>query len=68
MIWVILSMNILSGDFTIQGEFTRQDACITAVKTASTNELKSHIRQCVQIEKHYLADYKRDKRNWGKLL
>jgi hypothetical protein len=64
MTWVILSLNILTGDFTLNGQFTKQEYCITALKTARSNEFQSHIRQCVQIENSYLDDYKRDKHDW----
>jgi hypothetical protein len=67
MTWVILSLNILTGDFTLNGDFTRQEYCITSLKTAGSNEFQSHIRQCAQIENSYLADYKRDKRDWKRL-
>jgi hypothetical protein len=67
MTWVVLSLNILTGDFTINGDFTRQEYCITALKTTGNNEFQSHIRQCVHIESRYLTDYKRDKRDWKRL-
>ena len=67
MTWVILSLNILTGDFTLMGNFTRRDACITAVKTANTTEYVAHVRQCVQIDKKALTDYKLDKKDWSKL-
>lgn len=67
MIWIILSLNILNGDFTLAGNFKTQLACISALKTTGTNESVSHIRQCVQIEQKHLADYKKDKRDWSKL-
>ena len=68
MTWVILSLNILSGDFALIGSYQSQKACIASLKNSQTAEFQEHIRQCVTVKEKHLADYSMDKKDWGKLL
>lgn len=68
MTWVILSLNILSGDFALIGSYQSQKACLTSLKTSPASEFTEHVRQCVPVKDKHLSDYVIDKKDWEKLI
>lgn len=68
MIWVILSLSLTTGDYTVVGQYTSQHTCIKAMTDKQPPEWKAHVRQCVYVSKESLDDYRKDKKDWSKLL
>jgi hypothetical protein len=68
MVWVILNLSLLTGDFTISShEYTTQSSCIAASNSISSELAKPMLTQCVQLSKKDLALYKEDRNDQAKL-
>jgi hypothetical protein len=67
MSWTILSLNLLTGVFSLSGDFTNQMYCIKAAHETTAPEFAPHVRQCVQVKKEDVKLYALDSKDWSKL-
>lgn len=67
MIWVILSLSLTTGDYTVAGQYTSQHACIKAMTDKQPPEWKAHVHQCVRVDHKDLKDYAKETKEWKQL-